>query len=181
MLTSCNKSAEQQAVQVEAAKTPKPALPAGSTEFKSPNGSFSIYMPGKPEESTQTVPETDGVSGKMHMYTVASDKMVFLVEDMLVSKDVEHSGSTDEMLKGVETGFSGSSGTKVVHSNNEQILGYPGRRMEFSNTQMTFKGFSLLAKKHNFIVVAGGLNANIDDAKAKTFFDSFRVENDMAE
>ena len=179
LLVSCKGSGDEAAK--AAAAIPKPALPVGFTNFKSPSGSFSIYMPGTPQTQTQSVPETEGVSGTMHIYTCMSLPMVFLVEDMVLNKDVEHSSGKEEMFHGVETGFASSSHTNVLSSKSEQIFGYPGHRMEFGNAQGTFKGFSLVAGKHNFIVITGGTNGGVDEAKAKAFLDSFRVDNPAAQ
>jgi hypothetical protein len=111
------------------------------------------------------------------MYAVDAKPTVYLVNDTVVSTQPPAGAGADEMMKGVESGFAGSTHTQVVSSKSEKIGGYQGRRMEFASKDLTFKGFTIVAGKHNFVIITGGATGKFDKENIDNFLASFEVLN----
>jgi hypothetical protein len=102
---------------------------AAWAEFKSEEGGFSILMPGKPTEETQTQ-ATELGNIDVYSYTYEEEDVAYMVGYNLLPAAMLEASSSGPMLDGACDGqVSGVSGTEV--SRQEIALGaYPGRDLE---------------------------------------------------
>ncbi|MEA2552769.1 MAG: hypothetical protein QOJ65_945 [Fimbriimonadaceae bacterium] len=167
------------AVALAAAVSLGAALAATTTDWKSfhPAGStFTISMPGDPKAQSQS--NNNDVAGKMDftIYSLQTDGGAYLVQDVVLEKMPQGPNVDDAMLKGVQEGFMKTTGATEVSAKVTKLQGYAAREMVLQKGAVRFKGFTLNAGSHNFIVLAVVHESKVDSGEVTKFLESFRIE-----
>ncbi len=146
-------------------------LPAGCgkiefKDFTSPEGKFTILMPGTPEKKTQTI-----------------HNMMLVMYGMNVKNGAYAAGYADIppgtpfSLPGAVQGIAGSHGGKVLSEKDYTLEGKTGREFEIETT--TPKGFVsgrvIVINNRLYQILALGTNARLSNADVQKFLNSFKL------
>ncbi len=102
---------------------------AGWKEFRSAEGSFSVMMPGTPEEQAQTI---DTLAGAVdaYLFVLADEDAAYLVSYSDYPNIVVQQSNSDDILDGVRDGEAANVRGLLL---SEQIISlddYPGRELK---------------------------------------------------
>lgn len=135
-------------------------------QFSSPVGKFTISMPGKPIQESNT--DSDG--SVTHNFTVVSGETVYLVTYSDLVAEVERVKPSD-IFDAVCKGYI-ADGDKLVNQREIQLGGYPGRSVDLKATDgMNGKANIYLIGNRLYQLLL--LSSELEDGKQ--FFDSFQV------
>ena len=137
-------------------------------QFSSSTGKFTISLPAKPTEETDT--DDDGSVAKN--YTVVDGETVYLITYSDLVAEVNQLNPT-EIFDAVCEGYT-ADGDKLVNKREIELDGYPGILVELNTTDG-------LVGKASIYLVGNRLYQLIlispDKDKGNQFFDSFRISN----
>jgi hypothetical protein len=128
---------------------------AGWKEFRSAEGSFSVLMPGIPEEQAQTI---DTLAGAVdaHLFVLAAEDAAYLVSYSDYPKIVVQQSNADDILDGVRDGEAANVRGALL---SEQIISlddYPGRELKIDTLdgKVTLRSRIFLVNNRLYQVVA---------------------------
>jgi hypothetical protein len=149
-------------------------------KFTSPDGDFTVQLPGKPLVQTKKVPSPFG-DMEMKLYLRPDeDGVMYGVVSCQMPKAVVRQGKGDEILDGLVAGFVlGADGQDLTQE--KTTLGkYPGRafRAKVSDGDGSVRGRAYLVKQRAYIIVYMAPKASDSAQSAQEFFDSFALDED---
>ena len=149
-------------------------------EYKPQDGSYTVMLPKKPIESSQTL---SGLSGQVQMYMSATDMReqgAYLVGYVNYPESVSKL-STDTLLDMAAQGAMNESGATMVSQKSITLDGYKGLEIEMSIPPEKFPGngrgicrIYWAAPRMYVLVVAGPESSEVYTTRAK-FLDSFHL------
>jgi len=163
-------------------RTPSPTF--SWQEFKSRDGSYTVQLPKKPIESSQSL---SGVGGEVQMHMAASDMReqgAYLVGYVTYPSQV--SGfSTETLLDMAAQGAMNESGATMISQKSITLDGYQGLEIEMSVPPDKFPGngrgicrIYWAAPRMYVLVVLGPESSEVYSTRAK-FLDSFRFSRKL--
>ncbi len=152
-------------------------------EYQSQAGRYSILMPDKPKEQTQSV---NSAAGTLEMYIVSVENQsgAYLVAYVDYPADLIRSGQENDILDGAVQGGVANVNGKLTRQQDFPLDTIPGREAEFDApaqgaqpaTHIKSRYFLVNNRLYQVMVVAPQ-RQGLPDA-AQKFFDSFKlVEN----
>jgi len=138
-------------------------------KFSPKDGSFSILMPGKPEEEHKSGTSADEPL-EDHTFKVETDEGLFIVSYAEFAQELSQA-NPQNVLDEVTKGFDGG-GTKVVSQRNISLNGIPGREVEYTVTEgINARARIFLVKQRLYLLqVVSGKNEH-----RVRFLDSFQL------
>jgi Fas apoptotic inhibitory molecule (FAIM1) len=152
-------------------------------EYQSQAGRYSILMPGKPKEQTQSVDSAVGVLD-MHSASFEDRSGAYLAMYVDYPADQIRSGQATDILDGAAQGAVAKVKGKLARQQNFSLGAIPGREIEFDAPAQGTQP-AMHVKVHYFLVnnrlyqvmVVAQQNQDLP-ADAQKFFDSFKlIEN----
>ncbi|HEY9650236.1 MAG TPA: hypothetical protein V6C95_06210 [Coleofasciculaceae cyanobacterium] len=140
-------------------------------EFSSEKGGFTVLMPGTPSEETRTDKTEDGRPYKQHYFAATQPEGVYLVTYSDFPGQEVNQVDPNIVLEAVIEGFL-SDGGEVVSDHEVSLAGYPGRDIEFTDSDGlsgSTQVFLVEGRIYQLVAVA----SNPDDVQM--FFDSFEL------
>ena len=152
-------------------------------EYQSQTGRYSILMPGKPKEQTQSV---DSAVGALDMHIASFDDRsgAYLVVYVDYPADLIRSGQANDILDGTAQGAVANVNGQLARQQDFPLGTVPGREVEFDApaqgtqpaTHVKARYFLANNRLYQVMVVAQQSQGALADAQK--FFDSFKlVEN----
>lgn len=153
-----------------------PQMPAGWQETTG-DGKFSVYLPGKPQESTKTV--TTGIGPlELHLFVLDKDESRYIVVYNDFPMDLQKAGAVDTVLdsssKGVVKGFGG----KLISEKKITLQGNPGRELKIASAsgKRLLRCRNYVVGSRLYYVEISVPNSEYDSKDTLAFLDSFRVK-----
>jgi len=151
---------------------------AKSVKFTSKEGKFSVTLPEKPSEKTQTI-KSDAGELKMHMFIVASAGQVYLLtynDYPSESVDSDAQNVLDKVIEGNQKSLKGK-----LAMDEKITLGkkkYPGRdiRIEQAEKKQVYRAKIFLAGNRLYQVVALGPDEFVKSKPVEEYLKSFAIE-----
>ena len=138
-------------------------------ELSSPEGKFTVDLPGEPKKQSQTLP---GTAITMHMYMVELSGGAYGVAY------AELPPGTPFDYEGAIQGIANSNGGTVTKKTDWTIEGVKGKEVEMSITKPK-KGFAsvhiVVVNNRLYQVLGIGTSASLSDSTVKKVFDSFKI------
>lgn len=150
---------------------------AKSVKFTSKAGKFSVTLPEKPSEKTQTI-KSDVGELEMHMFIVASTEQVYLLtynDYPGDSLDEEAHKVLDKVIEGNQKSLKGK-----VTMDEKITIGkkkYPGRdiRIEQADKKQVYRAKVFLAGNRLYQVVALGPDEFVKSKSVEEYLKSFAI------
>ena len=152
-------------------------------EYTSQSGRYSILMPGKPKEQTQSL---DSTARTLNMYTATFEDRAgaYLVAYVDYPADMIRSGSEDYVLDGAVQGGVANVNGKLARQQEISLGEFPGREVELDSPTrgaqpaLHIKARYFLAGNRLYqVLVIVQQDQGLPDS-AQKFFDSFRLTED---
>lgn len=159
---------------------PQPGPPASGTawkEFSSPEGGYTILMPGEP------IPQpglTVTVNGRRVPLTVAFTDW----EEKKATLKTAHADlpapleRPDQVLldASIDPNARGMGGAKIEEARDVQVAGRPGREVRAATpTGLTVLGRACTVDRRLYLVIAIGPSLEFDNPDVEKFFSSFKI------
>jgi hypothetical protein len=137
---------------------------------------FSVWMPGKPEVKQST--RTMGAAGKqtLKVYSVKTPSVSLIVMPMTLPGNIPASANR-QFLDGVQKGFLGAPGAKLVSAKNLTLDGMMGRELNVSYGGSLLKARFYVTPKRSYQVLAVAPQNKVagNTPLVNKFFESFRI------
>jgi len=137
------------------------------TEFSSPEGKFTILMPGTPEKKTQ-----DALGLKLVMYgaNVRNGAYAAGYADIPPGTPVDLHGAVDGIAKG--------QAGKILSEKDVTVEGATAREFEVESTKPKghVAGRVFVINNRLYQIFAAGSNLRLADADIQKFLDSFKLK-----
>jgi hypothetical protein len=154
------------------------AQAAGQTiewaKFSSPEGRFSIQLPGRPVLDEQSKNTSTGIV-VMHFFTARSEGGVFVVAyaDYAISDTkAELDANRDSFLKGMKA--------TLVSESDIKLEGNPGREIKATRDQLSIRSRIYLVGKRYYQAIAITPATLPGDVEADRFLTSFQLSSTAA-
>jgi hypothetical protein len=135
-------------------------------QFSSGPGNFTILMPGKPTQES----DTDADGSITHNFTVVNGETVYLVTYSDLAEEVTQV-EPGEIFDAVCGGYA-ADGDRLVNQREIELSGYPGRSVELkANDGMSGKASMYLIGNRLYQL----LLISPESGEGKQFFDSFQL------
>lgn len=138
-------------------------------DFNSPEGKFSVQMPGDAKKQTQTLPGT-GITMTMHLVELKNGAYGVAYADFPPGTPVDYQGAI--------RGIANTNGGTVTKESDWTIEGVTGKEVEMKITKPK-KGYAsvrIVAVNNRLYQVLGiGTDASLSDSTVKKLFDSFKI------
>ena len=135
-------------------------------QFSSQSGNFTISMPGKPSQES----DTDADGSITHNFTVVNGETVYLITYSDLATEVTQV-KPGEIFDAVCGGYA-ADGDKLVNQRKIELSGYPGRSVELkAKDGMSGKASMYLIgnRLYQLLLISPELE------EGKQFFDSFQL------
>jgi hypothetical protein len=133
---------------VQAVAAPAPAAPT----FTSKSDGFAIWLPGKPQIANKAAATPTGGTNVKY-YTVAAPPLAFIVIPMQLPGTITPA-ITKRYFDGVQSGFTMSSGAKLVSSKTISLKGAAGREIVVKSGTNLIQGHFYAIGKRSYQVMA---------------------------
>jgi hypothetical protein len=157
---------------------PRPEKPpAGWQVYESRTGGYTVWLPGKPTETTSEA----GTGKNKHQMYQAQVKDVLSGLTLLVTyADFSNTifPDPDKALDAARDGATQQSGTKLVREDRIALGDHPGRELRLalpSAKGVLFRLRIYLVGQRTYQLMVGGPEKAVEGASAETFFQSFRL------
>lgn len=151
----------------------------GWREFRSTEGGFSVMLPGKPEEQSQTTASAYGTV-ESHVFLVDNGESGFLTSYVDYPLELIRDSSVGVILDGVSVGILSQSSGTLVSSVDIQFGDYDGRQLEITSpggeSVLTVQIYLVGNRIYQLSVVAK-VGANVS-ADTTLYFESFTLLED---
>jgi hypothetical protein len=174
--TSATRRRRSSARRVPTSRVPKKVVPPVANvlpAFTSPEGRFSVLMPGTPTDKTETV-DSEPEPYTTHMFISRDDpQRVYLVgwvdyhPSFNFNRLAELEANRDNFVKGVSA--------KLLSSHRLNIDGYQALEFTAENAEMIFKSRVYIVGRRPYQIVIGSPKGIDDSAAVDQFFKSFKV------
>lgn len=142
--------------------------------FTSPDGSFTVDMPGTAVEEIQAIP-TDVGSIDTYFYTVDNVTEAYIVSYSDFPEDIVALTDADTLLQGTKEGVVGTS--TIISEKDVTVQGYPALELVLESPEDGFSFRVLLIVQNNrlFQVLMVVDIADVNNSDYDPFFDSFTL------
>jgi hypothetical protein len=153
------------------AETPGIAAP-GWTKFTSPEGRFSVLMPGTPEDKVETTPSDHGPY-TTHLLILRQPRNVFLIgwvdydPSFNFNRQTELEMNRDNFVKGVNA--------RLLETRLTRIDGYQALEFTAENANRIFRSRVYMVGRRPYQLVIGSPKGIDDTVNINRFFNSFKV------
>jgi hypothetical protein len=144
------------------------------------NSGFTVLMPGKPTEKSQTI---DTVFGQMTLHTfttsLAQGRGNYTVSYVELPEEMATIAPPDVLLETLSNAFSKNDRLKLLNQENLQIEQYPGRELTFEDAnQNIVRHRTYLVKRHMYQMAVETPQARETDLSkdVANFFNSFKLK-----
>ncbi|RYG73240.1 hypothetical protein EON80_03420 [bacterium] len=114
---------------------------------------FSVWLPSKAQVMQKPQPLPNGGLGTVKYYAVPSKPVGFVVIPMTLP-GVLPAGQTKQFLDGVQRGFTGAAGAKLISSKSLSLNGASGREMVVTAGETRIQGRFFVLGKRSYQVLA---------------------------
>lgn len=143
--------------------------------FSSPEGRFSVLMPGTPLAHKQNVQTPVGALA-LNIFLVERGNKSYGVSYSDYPKDLVENGSSDSILSGAQAGSVANVKGRVVAEKKIALGQHPGREYQLSTPQGGYRArIYLVGERLYQNIVMGPVTPSED---ADKFFDSFQLVNE---
>ena len=151
----------------------------GWREFRSTDGGFSVMLPGKPEEQSQTTASAYGTV-ESHVFLVNNGESGFLTSYVDYPLELIRDSSVGEILDGVSVGILSQSSGTLVSSVDIQFGDYDGRQLVITSpggeSVLTVQIYLVGNRIYQLSVVAK-VGADVSE-ETTMYFESFTLLQD---
>ncbi len=154
-----------------------PALQAApAPTFVSKADKYSIYLPGKPQTMSRSVPMPGMGQTKINFISVSKAPLSFVVIPMKLP-GTPTGASLNQFLDGVERGFTMSTSAKLLSRKKISLNGAPGREIVVQAGQNLMRGRFFVKGNRSYQIVAVSPRAGQAKYRAQIaqVLDSFRI------
>lgn len=158
---------------------PRGAMAQELKRFTSPDGGFSIMMPGEPKVSESKIPSADGQPTTQKQYVAGGEAGVYLVsfQDNPNLVNANPAKITQALNSGRE-GLKKAFGGEVLEEKQIELMGdHPGREVRLSIPAANGQGRCrlFLAGTRLYQVMAVGTPQFVQSEQTRTVLDSFSL------